>query len=74
MLTEMDLSQQYSRITCPTLVLGCTYDTIRPPPEVKEIARQIPGAQYVEAASGHFMPHQTPELFVDMVLPFLQGA
>lgn len=31
MLTEMDLSQQYTRITCPTLVIGCTYDTIRPP-------------------------------------------
>jgi 3-oxoadipate enol-lactonase len=74
MLTEMDLTQQYSHITSPTLVLGCTYDTIRPPPEVEAIARQIPGARYVEAASGHFMPHQTPELFVDMVLPFLQGA
>ena len=74
MLTEMDLSQQYGRIACPTLVIGCTYDTIRPPPEVESIARQIPGAQYVEAASGHFMPHQTPELFVETVLPFLQKA
>ena len=71
MLTEMDLSQQYSRISCPTLVIGCTYDTIRPPPEVKLIAQQIRGAEYVEAASGHFMPHQTPELFIETVLPFL---
>jgi 3-oxoadipate enol-lactonase len=74
MLTEVDLSQQYGRITCPTLVIGCTYDTIRPPQEVEPIARQIPGARYVEVASGHFMPHQTPELFVDTALPFLQGA
>jgi 3-oxoadipate enol-lactonase len=72
MLTEMDLSQQYGRIACPTLVIGCTYDTIRPPHEVESIARQIPGAQYVESASGHFMPHQTPELFLETVLPFLQ--
>ena len=72
MLTEMDLSQQYGRIACPTLVIGCTYDTLRPPPEVKSIAEQIPGAQYVEIASGHFMPHQTPELFIETVLPFLQ--
>ncbi len=71
MLTEMDLSPEYSRIACPTLVIGCTYDTIRPPPEVESIAHQIPGAQYVETASGHFMPHQTPELFVKTVLPFL---
>jgi 3-oxoadipate enol-lactonase len=74
MLTEMDLTQQYSRITCPTLVIGCTYDTIRPPHEVEPIARQIPGARYIEAASGHFMPHQTPKLFLETVLPFLQES
>jgi pimeloyl-ACP methyl ester carboxylesterase len=73
-LTEMDLTQQYGRITCPTLVIGCTYDTIRPPHEVKAIAQQIPGARYVETASGHFMPHQTPELFLETVLPFLQES
>jgi 3-oxoadipate enol-lactonase len=72
MLTEMDLTQQYSRITCPTLVIGCTYDTIRPPHEIEPIARQIPGARYIEAASGHFMPHQTPKLFLETALPFLQ--
>ena len=71
MLTEMDLSQQYGHIACPTLVIGCTYDTIRPPVEVESIAHHIPGAQYVEVASGHFMPHQTPELFIETVLPFL---
>jgi 3-oxoadipate enol-lactonase len=74
MLTEMDLTQQYSRITCPTLVIGCTYDTIRPPHEVEPIARQIPGARYIETASGHFMPHQTPKLFLETVLPFLQES
>jgi 3-oxoadipate enol-lactonase len=72
MLTEMNLTQQYGRIACPTLVIGCAYDTIRPPHEVEAIARQIPGARYVETASGHFMPHQTPELFLETVLPFLQ--
>jgi 3-oxoadipate enol-lactonase len=74
MLTEMDLTQQYGRIACPTLVIGCTYDTIRPPHEVESIARQIPGARYLETASGHFMPHQTPELFLETVLPFLQES
>ncbi len=51
--------------------MGCKYDSIRPPAEVEPIARQIPGAQYMEVESGHFMPHQTPELFVKTVLPFL---
>jgi len=27
MLTEIALTQQYGRITRPTLVIGCTYDT-----------------------------------------------
>ncbi len=72
MLTEMDLTPLYGRITCPTLVMGCIYDTIRPPEEVEPIARQIPGATYIEVESGHFMPHQTPELFIETVLPFLQ--
>ncbi len=71
MLTEMDLTPLYGRITCPTLVIGCAYDSIRPPQEVEAISRQIPGAEYVVAESGHFMPHQTPELFVEMALPFL---
>lgn len=74
MLTEMDLTQQYGNITCPTLVIGCTYDTIRPPQEVQPIAKRIPKAQYVEVESGHFMPHQTPELFLDTVLPFLRAS
>ena len=74
MLTEMDLSGKYGDITCPALVIGCTYDTIRPPHEVEPIAREIPGARYVEIASGHFMPHQTPELFTETVLPFLHEA
>jgi 3-oxoadipate enol-lactonase len=41
---------------------------------VKALASQIPGARYVEVPSGHFMPHQTPELFLDTVLPFLRAG
>jgi 3-oxoadipate enol-lactonase len=74
MLTEMDLIRQYERITCPTLVIGCTYDTIRPPQGVEAIACQIPHARYIEIASGHFMPHQTPDLCIETVLPFLKES
>ena len=41
---------------------------------VEAIAAQIPGACYLETASGHSMPHQTPELFLEAVLPFLQES
>lgn len=72
MVAEMDLTQQYGRIVCPTLVIGNTYDSLRPPHVAERIAQQLAGARYVEAASGHFMPHQTPELFLQIVPPFLQ--
>lgn len=74
MLTEIDVTPHLGRIACPTLVIGCTYDTIRPAHDVEALARHIPGARYVEAASGHFMPHQTPELFLETVLPFLHES
>jgi 3-oxoadipate enol-lactonase len=74
MLTEMDVTQEFARVKCPTLMIGCTHDVLRPAHEVKALASQIPGARYVEVPSGHFMPHQTPELFLDTVLPFLRAG
>jgi hypothetical protein len=41
---------------------------------VEAIAQQISGARYIEVASGHFMPHQTPDLFLETVLPFLRES
>ena len=36
------------------------------------MADAIPGAKYVLADTGHFMNLQTPQLFVDTVVPFLE--
>jgi 3-oxoadipate enol-lactonase len=71
---EFDLSRDLVRITAPTLVIGCTHDGIRTPEMVAKVAASIPGARYVEASSGHFMAVETPQLFVDLTLPFLQNA
>jgi 3-oxoadipate enol-lactonase len=69
-----DLSADLARITAPTLVIGCTHDGIRTPAMVTKVAAQIPGAKYVEAASGHFMAIETPELFVELAVPFLTAG
>jgi len=69
-----DLSPDLARITAPTLVIGCTHDGIRTPDMVAKVATTIPGAKYVEASSGHFMVVETPELFVELAVPFLRGA
>ena len=71
---SFDLRADLARITAPTLVIGCTHDGIRTPAMVAKVAAQIPGAKYVEASSGHFMAVETPELFVEMALPFLRGG
>jgi 3-oxoadipate enol-lactonase len=69
-----DLSADLARITAPTLVIGCTDDGIRTPAMVAKVVAQIPGAKYVEAKSGHFMVVETPELFVELAVPFLTAA
>jgi len=69
-----DLSPDLARITASTLVIGCTHDGIRTPNMVAKIAASIPGAKYVEASSGHFMVVETPDLFVELALPFLTSV
>lgn len=68
----MDLAPALPSITCPTLVIGCVHDPLRPPAMMREIAGKIPQARYVEADSGHFMAVATPERFVGLVLDFLR--
>jgi 3-oxoadipate enol-lactonase len=69
-----DLSADLARIGASTLIIGCTHDGIRTPAMVAKVAAQIPGAKYVEAESGHFMAVETPELFGELAVPFLQGG
>jgi 3-oxoadipate enol-lactonase len=69
-----DLSADLARITAPTLIIGCTEDSIRTPAMVAKVAGQISGAKYVEARTGHFMVVETPDLFAEMAVPFLKGA
>ena len=71
MLAGMDMAADYAKITCPTLVLSAEHDMLRPPAVIEPIAQAIPNVRYVETKSGHFMAVQTPELFLEHVLPFL---
>jgi 3-oxoadipate enol-lactonase len=67
----MDLTPELPRIACPTLVIGCRHDPLRPPAMMRDIARGIPRSRYVEADSGHFMAAATPALFTRLALDFL---
>lgn len=74
MLADMALEGDFARIECPTLVVGNEHDALRPPETAKKVADAIPGAEFEMLPSGHFMPTQTPELFVRHVVPFLRGS
>jgi 3-oxoadipate enol-lactonase len=74
MLLDMNVDPELGRITAPTLSIGCKHDGLRTPAMVRELTTLVPGARYAEADSGHFMHVQTPELFLQMVLPFLREA
>ena len=71
MLADGDISGEIARIDCPTLVIGCTHDKLRPPSAVEPLAKQIPGAEYVEINSGHFAAIQTPGLMGGAMHHFL---
>jgi 3-oxoadipate enol-lactonase len=62
MLADSTVTQELPRISCPTLVIGCRHDRLRPPAATKAMAEQIPGAEYLEINSGHFAGIQTPGL------------
>ena len=73
MMSTNDLTAEYARITAQTLVIGCTYDPLRTPEKAQRVAQALPGSKYIVAETGHFMHLETPQLFVDTVLPFFQG-
>ncbi len=62
MLADSTVTEELPRVACPTLVISCTHDKLRPPSAIEPMAKQIPGAEYLEINSGHFAAVQTPGL------------
>ena len=70
---KTNLEGELGTIRCPTLVIGTRFNPIRTPEMSRRVAAAIPGARFVEADSGHFMPAETPELFTSHAIPFFRG-
>ena len=73
MLAGSTVTDELPRIACPTLVIGCTHDKLRPPSDIESMARQIHNAEYLEINSGHFAATQTPGLVSQAFHGFAQG-
>jgi len=74
MLAAADMQGELARLTCPVLVIGGSFDRVRPPPLAEAVANAIPGARYVEIRTGHYMSVQTPGLLSDCVDEFLRSV
>ena len=60
MLAGEDISAELAKIKCPTLVTAGTHDSLRSPAVIEPMAKQIPGAEFLELNTGHFASIQTP--------------
>jgi len=70
MMMEFDLLPRLPELEPPVLVLGCSGDRIRPASSSADVASRIPNAEYAEVASGHYLPLQHPERFVEQLRRF----
>jgi len=74
MLAAAEMQDELARLTCPVLVIGGSFDRVRPPPLAQDVARRIPGARYTEIRTGHYMAVQTPDLLFECIDEFLRSV
>ncbi len=71
MLAAMDERANLAKIACRCLITSGSDDHLLMPAAMREIAGQIPSAEYRELPTGHFLPVNTPEVWTAEVLPWL---
>jgi 3-oxoadipate enol-lactonase len=73
MLAAENIEHELREIACPTLLTAGRHDSLRPPSIIEPMARQIPGAQFLELSAGHFASVQTPGLVAQAIHYFLHA-
>jgi 3-oxoadipate enol-lactonase len=68
---DMDQRESIARITAPTMVIAGTHDAATPPAAGQFIAKQIPGARYVELDAAHISNVEAADRFTESVLGFV---
>jgi 3-oxoadipate enol-lactonase len=71
MLVDLDLANDFARITCPVLLIAGAFDGTRPPALVEAIAGSIRHARYLLLPTGHYAATQTPGILTTAVLDFI---
>jgi 3-oxoadipate enol-lactonase len=73
MLAAEDITGELAKIACPTLVTAGRHDGLRSPEVIEPMAKQIPGAEFLELNTGHFASVQTPGSMSQAIHYFLHG-
>jgi 3-oxoadipate enol-lactonase len=71
MLAATDMQDELTRLHCPVLVIGGSFDRTRPAAVSQAVAKAMPDARYIELRTGHYMAVQTPDLIFDGIDKFL---
>jgi 3-oxoadipate enol-lactonase len=69
---DFDFWEQVSAIRAQTLVITGTHDSAAPPSEAQKLAKQIPGARYIELTAAHISNVEAASRFTDEVSAFLR--
>lgn len=67
----IDIRLHAPRVTRPTLVIGCTHDQMVPPGHARSLADIVPGARFIEIATGHLSTLETPHDVGRIILEFI---
>jgi 3-oxoadipate enol-lactonase len=73
MLAAEDITGELAKIACPTLVTAGRHDMLRAPAVIEPMAKQIPGAEFLELNTGHFASIQTPGTMSQAIHYFLHA-
>ncbi|MEU0466731.1 alpha/beta fold hydrolase [Amycolatopsis sp. NPDC006131] len=71
LVASVDTRPELGRISVPTLVIGTRQDVLVPIGVQRELADGIPGAEYVEIASGHSMQAEARDEWLARIRDFL---
>jgi 3-oxoadipate enol-lactonase len=70
---DFDFREQVSKIRLPTLVISGAHDPATPPADGRFLARQIPGARYVELNAAHLSNIEDQDRFTAELAAFLNS-
>lgn len=69
---DFDFWEQVTAIRAQTLVIAGTHDQSVPPSDAQKLAKQIPGAHYIELAAAHISNIEAATRFTNEVSEFLR--